>query len=211
MKNSSKLSALYGLFDNLSILKGITSAPLTSAPVTSVNGQTGAVTLATGVSSVNGATGAVVQSGTPVQTVEVDLATSGTSAVVIPYDDTIPQITEGVEILTASITPKFSTSTLYVDVVVHGAMNTAGGAICAAVFRDSGANALGAAAKLLNANYLDQLTIRFKVASGSTTATTFRLRVGPGSTYTMTYNGSAGTRLLGGSAISSIKITEVLA
>ena len=212
MKNSSKLSALYGLFDNLSILKGITSPPLTSAPVTSVNGLTGAVTLAAGVSSVNGASGAVVLSGTPVQVVETDLTASATCAVVIPQDDTIPQITEGTEIMTATITPKSASSILYIDVTVHGTTNTAGSSFVAALFRDSGANAIGASyVQTTNASFASLVTFRVKVAAGSTAATTFRVRVGPGTAVTAVYNGNSGVRQLGGACVSSIRIIEVLA
>lgn len=166
----------------------------------------------TAATSVNGATGAVVLSGTPVQIVETDFITAGTSAAVIPTDDTIPQITEGVEIMTAAITPKFATSTLYVEVLVNCAVNTLGSSCVAAVFQDAGVNALAAAFVQGGGNdFGSQVAVRFKVAAGTTTARTFRVRVGPGTAVTMTYNGNAGTRRFGGANISSIKITEVLA
>lgn len=150
--------------------------------------------------------------GSVVQVVETDFVTSGTTTAQIPTDDTIPQITEGLEIMTASITPKFATSTLYIDVTVNGAVNSAGGAFCAALFRDSTANALAASTKQSSDNdFLNQTTFRVKVPATAATATTFRVRVGPNSAITMTYNGNAGTRKFGGVMTSSIRILEVLA
>lgn len=168
--------------------------------------------VAQAATSVNGATGVVVLSGTPVQVVETDFITVGTTTAVIPTDDTIPQITEGVEIMTAAITPKFATSTLYVEVLVNGAVNNLGSSCVAAVFQDSGVNALAAAfVQGGGVDFGSQVAVRFKVAAGSTTARTFRVRVGPGSAVTMTYNGNAGSRRFGGVNISSITITEILA
>lgn len=214
MSNASKLSKLVDLFANLNILKNITVAPLTVAPVTSVNGFTGDVVLApSGVTSVNGAAGVVALSGTPVQVVETDLATAGTVTATIPTDDSLPQLTEGTEIMTASITPKFASSTLFIDVTVHLSSSAAAGTIMvAALFRDAVANAL-AASPVSNPGALYSMTqtFRVKVAADSTTATTFRVRVGPNGAATVTYNGAAGGRYLGGALISSIRITEVMA
>lgn len=212
MSNASKLSRLFELFPNLTILKGITAPPLTVAPVTSVNGSTGAVVIPAGVTSINGQNGSVTLTGTPVQVVETDLVTAGTSAQVIPNDDTIPQIGEGAEIMTCSIAPKFASSNLYIDVVVNGTTNTQGVHMVVALFRDLGADAIAASSsQTSNANYQNQVTFRIKVAAASTAATTFRVRVGPSSAVTMTYNGQSSTRLFGGAMVSSIKITEVLA
>lgn len=202
MSNALNISKLGSLATHVANLVGLSGS---KAAIDAKVAQTAAT-------SVNGATGAVVLSGTPVQVVETDLLTAGTVATVIPTDDTIPQITEGTEIMTASITPKFATSTLFVEVSVNCAVNTLGSSCVAAVFQDAGVNALAASFVQGGGNdFGSQVVVRFKVAASNTTARTFRVRVGPGTAVTMTYNGNAGTRRFGGVSTSSIQITEVLA
>lgn len=163
------------------------------------------MSLASKISAVAGAAGAQVQ------VVQTDLTTSGTAVVVMPNDDTIPQISEGTEIMTATITPKYASSTLYIDVVVNGTTNNQGTHVVAALFRDSGANAIAVSSvQTPQTNYNVQVVYRVKVAAGSTAATTFRVRVGPSSAVTMTYNGQSGARMFGGAMVSSIRISEVL-
>lgn len=189
MSLASKIASLFGT--------GTTKIANTYLPVHSVNGLTN---------------GAIVLSGTPVQVVETDLATSGTAVVVIPNDDSIPQISEGTEIMTATITPKFATSTLYVEALVNGTTNTQGAHVVVAIFRDSGANAIAVGSvQTPNTSYNCQASARVKVAAGSTAETTFKVRVGPSSAVTMTYNGQSAARMFGGAMISSIRVTEVLA
>lgn len=150
--------------------------------------------------------------GSVAQVVETDLVTSGTTTSQIPTDDTIPQITEGTEIITASITPKYATSTLYVEATINCATNTAGSASVAAVFQNAAVNALGAAFfNSAGVDYGHQVTVRFKVTAKTTATRTFRVRVGPNSAVTLTYNGNAASRRFGGVSTSSLKITEVLA
>jgi hypothetical protein len=48
------------------------------------------------------------------------------------------------------------------------------------------------------------------MTSGTTSATTFRVRAGASSAGTTTFNGSGGARFLGGVYASSIVIQEVL-
>jgi hypothetical protein len=139
-------------------------------------------------------------------------ATSYTShAPTIPVDDTIPQNTEGTEILTATITPRLTTSRLYVEGVVPIASdNTALRNLTVAIFRDSEANATRA--YVVNVPVGAQLAVipfKFSVPSTATTATTFRVRAGAnaGAVY---INGTASGRLLGGAQAAEILITEIL-
>ena len=44
----------------------------------------------------------------------------------LPFDDTIPQITEGDEFMTLAITPKSSSNKLKIDVIVNGASSASG-------------------------------------------------------------------------------------
>lgn len=153
------------------------------------------------------------------QVAYADLATSSTTTATIPLDDTIPQITEGVEVLTCSITPQSATSDMLV--VANWNLcensNTTDGGVLAALFRDSTADAIcaqafsakgsaGVYAALDNASCVMQK----RVASGSTAATTFRLRLGGEVAGTYRWNGADSGRRLGGAMTISITIYELL-
>jgi hypothetical protein len=103
---------------------------------------------------------------------------SGTTT--IPLDNTIPQNTEGDQVLTVSITPKSTTNKLVIN---FSAFGTASAAITlvAALFQDSTANALytttwnyrsGASGEM------NGLHLRYEMAAGTTSSTTFKVRVG---------------------------------
>ncbi len=129
----------------------------------------------------------------------------------IPFDDTIPQITEGNEYMTLAITPTDASSILEIDVCIVLSSNFVGTtAIAAALFRDSGAGALAAGTQISpSANSPMTINFRHRVAAGSTSPTTFRVRGGTSGAGTTTFNGNAGARALGGVMASSITITEL--
>lgn len=152
-------------------------------------------------------------SGSVVQVRNVMNSAVSTGTTIVPVDDTIPQITEGSELMTLSITPTNAANTLIIDVVVNAAHATVGNIrIVAALFQDSTANALAATCVMAAGNgFSSNITLRFKMAAGTTSATTFRVRAGPDTAATMTFNGLSGGRLFGGVYASSITITEVTA
>jgi hypothetical protein len=151
-----------------------------------------------------------VGSGAVVQTVSTQTGAVTTATVLIPWDDTIPQITEGTEFMTLAITPRSATSQLIINVQWCGSNNAINN-IIVALFRDATANAL--ATTFVRTPVIDAavtLPLQCSVTSGSTSTTTFRVRVGCQNSGTTTMNGSAGVRLLGGALLSSIVIQEVL-
>ncbi len=102
--------------------------------------------------------------------------TSTTSS--IPDDNTAPQNTEGTEIVTVSITPTDASSTLEIEYGVTFAADTAGKAY-AAMFVDSTADAIDSMG-LSNSgtSYVAHATKSFTISAGSTSARTYKLRVG---------------------------------
>ena len=54
-------------------------------------------------------------------------------------------------------------------------------------------------------------SLTYKMTSGTTSATTFKLRMGGETAGTLTLNGYSGARKLGGVYVSSINITEYAA
>lgn len=151
-----------------------------------------------------------VQAGRLVQVVQTQDGEVATGTTTIPFDDTIPQNTEGVEFMTLAITPKSANSRLKIDVVAQLNHSGAVTVLEAVLFRDAIANALaiGRAGK----STAGPCTVGFShdMASPGTSATTFKVRCGVSVAGTVTFNGTGGTRDFGGALASSIIITEYL-
>jgi len=151
---------------------------------------------------------APVPAGATVQVVNTQTGASTTGTTTIPDDDTIPQNTEGDQYMTLAITPTSATNKLKIDVVFMGESSTAA-AFTVALFQDSTANALAASYVDTNTNIAFVNTFSHYMTSGTTSATTFKVRAGSGSAGTTTFNGNQSSRKLGGVMASSITITEI--
>ena len=149
--------------------------------------------------------------GSLLQTVFTETGAFGNSTTLIPFDDTIPQITEGTEYMTCTITPKSATSRLIIDVNWLGTFSGAGVAgVAAALFQDATANAIAAAWGIsAAASTVIAVPLQHVMTSGTTSATTFRVRMGSSVAGTITMNGASSARLFGGVMASSIVIQEV--
>lgn len=166
----------------------------------------------------NAITNTQLAAGVHVQAVETDYASLAAQTSLIPYDNTIPQITEGFEVMTQTITPKSATNVLLIDVNIYGSASALGEFI-AALFRDSTANAIAAdSVTVSSAGFLVNLKLTAKVTAGSTSATTFRVRIGSAGNVNTAFNGftnsgtsGSATQAFGAAVKSSIKITEIKA
>jgi hypothetical protein len=148
--------------------------------------------------------------GTIAQVVTTQSGTGATGTTVLPADDTIPQNTEGTEFITASITPVSASSTLLIDVNISVACSSGTNTISAALFQDSTAGALAArGVGYPDADYIANISFRHVMAAGTTSATTFKVRAGPSSAGTVTFNGANAGRRYGGVMASSITVTEI--
>lgn len=128
----------------------------------------------------------------------------------IPDDDTIPQNTEGTEFMTLAITPTDAANTLVIEVnaYVHSNSGSVSNYIMA-LFKDSDADAIAVAAhEHGHGSTMDSLHLRHEIPAGSTSAQTFKIRIGTGTAGTTTFNGAASARKFGGALVSSIQITE---
>jgi len=146
--------------------------------------------------------------GQQVQEIHAVDATYITGAGVTPFDDTIPQITEGDEILTAVITPKSATNILTIRTDITLSANDV--PVIAHLHRDAVANALVARAQVVLLNHLQSAPLFYRMVAGGTSEITFRLRVGASSSvYYINgrYSAPAG-RILGGVSRTSIQIIE---
>jgi len=153
--------------------------------------------------------GVLATSGTPVQKVIGTTAASSTQTTLIAFDDTIPQSSEGTEIVTVSITPKATANRLIIRGTVHYA-HTVAGVQTLALFQDSTASAIAVVGEHKSeTGSTHGSTVFHEMAAGTTSSTTFKLRMGAQSAGTTTINGFNAGRLYGGVLISSIEIIEV--
>lgn len=152
---------------------------------------------------------ASVMPGAVVQVVSTNYSAVATGTGTIPNDDTIPQITEGTEFMTQAITPRSAANTLLIEATVYASVSIQERAICA-LFQDSTANALAAASQYQTTGTGENsIILRHTMTAGTTSSTTFRIRIGGGTASTVTFNGQGGSRKLGGITLSNIRITEI--
>lgn len=144
---------------------------------------------------------------------QIQKTTSGevvTSSVVIPFDNSIPQSGEGVEVFTVTITAQDAASLFVIDVEIFATV-TATPWIIIALFKDSDADAIATVATFNNLSTAGAtIPLRHFIIAGSTSPQTFKVRIGPSSAATVTVNGQSGGRIFGGVAASSISVTEIL-
>lgn len=155
-------------------------------------------------------TAANALAGSVVQVVNTQSGAVATGSTIMPVDDTIPQNTEGDEYLTHTITPTSATNKLRIDVVLSVESSASVESACA-LFQDSTAGALAGIIKYLGINESNEFCFTHFMDAGTTSATTFKVRAGPGSTGTLTINGEATNRRLGGVMASSLTVTEIKA
>jgi hypothetical protein len=144
------------------------------------------------------------------QTVSVETGALATGTTQIPFDDTIPQITEGDQYMTLAITPKSATSRLIIEVVLVASSSVTNNLIVA-LFQDATANALAVTTTTMPTGTSPVTgSLRHAMTSGTTSSTTFRVRAGGNNAGTTTFNGNSGNRNFGGVLASSIVIQEVV-
>lgn len=140
----------------------------------------------------------------------------------IPYDDTIPQVGEGVEILSAAITLNRSDSRVRVRFQGFGTSTTAADddvrPFTAALFVDGAANAVAAVSSgyVINNQVSGgqnlgaaAVVLDYEHAPGSVGPITYSIRVGPTSGETLRLNGEPNGRRYGGAARATLIVEEV--
>lgn len=120
---------------------------------------------------------------TILQVVYAENKVVGSGSLTIPTDGTIPQITEGNEILTCTITPKKANSRLMIEFTPScQALSDSGNLFTVACFRDGVNDALYQVATtvVMDGGHLTEATStgRFIISTPTTNAITFSLRAG---------------------------------
>jgi len=147
-------------------------------------------------------TGDIVQR----QYVSTSVLGSGTTA--IPFDDTIPAITEGVEAISLAITPTNIINTLKIDssLVLACASEKQ---ISVALFQDAVSAALKAVPGFTGGAQAAGRALTHAMRAGTVAETTFKLRVGAQDATSIDLNGYAGSRIYGGVSGSYLQIKEI--
>lgn len=151
--------------------------------------------------------------GTVVQRARSQTGAVATTTTVLPNDDTIPQNTEGGEFMTQAVTPSAASNLLRVSASFYGGCSV-NGAHAVALFQDATANALAASwSPVANvaATQGHHVALSHLMRPGTTSSTTLKLRAGPASAGTLTFNGAGGARALGGVGSSFLEIEEIAA
>jgi len=145
--------------------------------------------------------------GSIVKIVNTTITAVNDSASNIAYSDDIPDIGDGLEVLTRAIKPAASANKLMIEAIVHCCVDT-NDITTVALFQDATAAALAATGQYTTANSPETIVLRHYMEAGTTDSTTFRIRIG-GASGTITFNGSGTNRRYGGVCASSITITEI--
>ena len=135
--------------------------------------------------------------------------TSGSANNQIPYDNTVPTITEGVSLWSRSFTPLSSTSTIIITTSgFYTVSSTADVYTTGATF--SGTTNIGSQLLGFSTNTGEgaSFTSIATTTSGSTTARTYSFRAGPGSNVTVFYMQGVGGQAYGSSTNSGRYIIQ---
>jgi hypothetical protein len=149
---------------------------------------------------------AALPAGSVLQVVNSQTGAFASGTTQMPLDNTIPQITEGFQVLSLAITPISATSKLLFNVNVQVVPQTAAW-VGAALFQGATANAIAATGSYWAAGG-GVVPFNHFMVSGTTSSTTFTVRVGLNAAGTLYINGAP---YWGGVANTSITITEIAA
>ncbi len=187
------------------------STPSNGTTIGGVNIKSGALTTSSSVPTAalqdSSVTSAKLATGVVVQVVNTTSGAVATGTTLIPFDDTIPQITEGDQYMTLAITPKSATNVLVVQVTAS-LQHSVSTDIVGMIFQDATANALGVNSVNNVNSSRNNLTVMAILTAGTTSSTTFRFRAGGSNAGTTTFNGNASARLYGTVGKSTMIITE---
>lgn len=153
-----------------------------------------------------------VSAGKVLQHVHTSVSSVLTGTTIMNADDTIPQNTEGNEVITLAITPTSATSRLLITANIFHSAEISAYNMITALFQDTTANALAAVMEDVRVSTAPLVTpLIHEMAAGTTSATTFKVRAGAGSAGTYTLNGFSGSRIFGGVASTTLSIMEISA
>ena len=124
-----------------------------------------------------------------VQVVHTQIGSSASGTTTMPGDNTTPQNSEGVEFITRAITPTSASNKLLIQAFLQCTFSSGGDTISYALFQDSTADALASGIEFNDStNVFSPLSLTHYMTAGTTSETTFKVRVGTNSSGTMYLN-----------------------
>lgn len=151
--------------------------------------------------------------GDEVQTVWLPVGAADNTTTLLPYDNTVPQNTEGKEFMSQAITPSSAASILNIEMNGLLLADNTSIQVVQAMFQDSTANALVANGgwSATGNRPVAMPPLRYQARAQTTSATTFRYRAGPDSASTLRFNQNASVQnTFNGVANSYILIKELM-
>lgn len=201
-----------GGVDTVSLLDGaVEYAKLQNAAGAGLIGASGAgafslITAGTGITISAGqiSASATAAAGSVINSTYAEYTTWASLTTALPFDDTIPQISEGTQILSAAITPSSTSNKVRIRVQAAGG-GAAATNLVAAVFRGATANAICSAVSVsAAASFINPIVLEFDDSPATTSATTYTVRVAP-----CYLNGNQSTRYMGGTSRATIVLEEI--
>lgn len=154
--------------------------------------------------------GVTINSGSTTYTSAADVGT-----VLFPLDDTIPQKTEGTEIMTLAWTPKSTTNKLRIRASAAGETIVGFRVAAMGLWQDSAAGALRAVQTSQNAGYsyftFGTMLLEHEFVPGTTSTITLKIRIGPHVADGLRVNSWNGTRMFGGVQAAQLTVEEIKA
>lgn len=214
----SDSSTGYGIRDNAGTLEFKNSGGLWASLNTMIQNylSIGAVTeirFLDGTTQLTAAT--APQSGVIVKSVYAEYGTVTALNTIIPRDNTIPQSTEGTQVLSVTITPTSASNKLRIRFNgVFSTGGTAGQSTIVAVFRNSGSGAIATTYGLTGVSGSTpagtQISLVHEEVAGVITPITYYVRAGPNGSGVSYFNGAPGyTGNFGGTMKSTITVEEI--
>jgi len=150
--------------------------------------------------------------GEVIQSKRTSVSQLASGNVIVPLDDTIPQITEGFEFITVAISPYAASNLVNATAKGYYAFDVDNAFVAQSIFRDATANALATSGTFMpfNGSACEILT-DVSVLAATVSSTTFRVRTGAQIAGNIQINGSNGSRRYGGALNSFIEVKEIMA
>lgn len=151
-------------------------------------------------------------SATIVQAVDNSVASTTSGSGLIPFDDTKPQSSEGVEAITVSITPTNASNKLRIRGQINVSAATTNFFFITALFQDSNTNAIHVSTSECNNTdtvAMGTLNFEYIMTAGTTSATTFKVRVGTSVSSTVYLNSNSSGRIFGGALAHTLTVEEI--
>lgn len=135
------------------------------------------------------------------------VTTRSSVTVAIPFDDTTPQVTEGTEILSVTITPKTTTNILRVrTAVVWGTSNIHSGM---ALFVNGASDAVASMPRYWYSSSEGPLILEYEFVPASTSLQTLSVRVGASNTTALNINQAVSALVYNSTVGSWITVEEI--